>query len=77
MVFIVVMGFILFVTGIGGLLAPDPTPDPALPPDPAQQIVFIAMIAVGGVILAVAALGVVRDVRAMRRLRRHDDPPTE
>jgi hypothetical protein len=72
---LVLLALVFLVVGVLRLLHPDPTPEPVLPPDPAQQIVFLLMIGFGAVVLFLTARGVVADWRLMRRVRRRRQPP--
>jgi hypothetical protein len=67
---ILVIGIGFVVGGVVGLLNPDPTPGPALPADPAQQIVFCLMIAGGLVVDALVIRGLIRDWQERRRVSR-------
>jgi hypothetical protein len=72
--FIAVFAVALVIGGIVGLLNPDPTPEPVLPPDPAQQIIFVLMLVVGLVLSSIIIRGLLYERRELRRIRR--DKPT-
>jgi hypothetical protein len=71
-----VFGVGLFLIGVIGLLAPDPTPEPVVPPDPAQQFLFVLMIAGGicvGIILVISAFRERRENQQLHRAE-HERP---
>jgi hypothetical protein len=63
---LLLFGVLAVLMGINGLFHPDPTPNAG----PPQEILFVVMVATGGLLLTLLAISAVREWHELRRIRR-------